>query len=290
MLNWLQSFTLSERLKGVFLLAVTAVLLSTSGIGIKWIDWNPLAIAGARSGVAALVIWAAFRHSPVSWNKASVIGGVAYAAMMLTFVTAIKLTTAANAILLQYTCPVYVAILGAVFLNERPGWRDLATIGAVAGGMVLFFQEQMSADGLAGNLLAILSGVSMAVMTVAMRLQKAGSPFGSVLLGNGLTFLCGLPFLFSGSPGAGGWAAIVALGCVQIGLAYVLYSIAIKYVTALEASIITMIEPILNPLWVFLLLGEGPGFWSLVGGGIILLAIAARYIVPAIKPGAAAGS
>ena len=286
----MQRFEVSDRFKGIFFLAVTAILWSTSGIGIKWIEWNPMAIAGARSAVAAVVIWAAFRHYPINWNRASVFGGVAYAVMMLTFVTATKLTTAANVILLQYTCPVYVAILGAVFLNEKPGWHDLMTIGVVAGGMVLFFQDRMAAGGLAGNLLAILSGMSMAVMAVTMRLQKGGTPFGSVLLGNVLTFVCGLPFMFEGSPGAGGWAAIAALGCVQIGIAYVLYSIAIKYVTALEASIITMIEPLLNPLWVFLLLGEGPGFWSLTGGGIILLAIAARYIIPAIKPQAAAGS
>jgi drug/metabolite transporter (DMT)-like permease len=286
-LNGLQSFKFSERLRGIFLLAVTAVLWSTSGIGIKWIEWNPMAIAGARSAIAAIVIWVAFRRSPVCWNKASFYGGVAYAVMMLTFVSANKLTTAANVILLQYTCPIFVAILGVIFLHEKPGLYDLVTISFVGGGMVLFFQDQMSAGGLAGNLLAIVSGMSMAVMAVSMRLQKEGSPFGSVLLGNVLTFLCGLPFMFEGSPGVGGWTAIVALGCIQIGLSYVLYSIAIKYVTALEASIITMIEPILNPLWVFLLLGEGPGLWSLIGGSVILLAIAARYIIPAIKSQAA---
>lgn len=282
-MNWLHCVKISDRLRGVLLLAVTAVLWSTSGLGIKWIDWNPMAIAGTRSAVAAVVIWAAFRHSTGCWNKASFYGGAAYAVMMLTFVSATKLTTAANVILLQYTCPIYVAILGVVFLKEMPSLYDWVTISFVGGGMLLFFQGQMSAGGVTGNFLAIVSGMSMAVMAVSMRLQKDGSPFNSVLLGNILTFLCGLPFMFEGSPGVGGWAAIVALGCIQIGLAYVLYSIAIKYVTALEASIITMIEPILNPLWVFLLLGEGPGLWSLIGGGVILMAIAARYIIPAAR-------
>lgn len=163
------------------------------------------------------------------------------------------------------------------------------TIGFVGGGMLLFFQDQMSAGSFIGNLLGIVSGIAMAVMVVSTRLQKAGSPFGSILFGNILTFLCGLPFMFDGSPGAAGWAAITALGCIQLGLSYVLYSIAIKYVTALEASIITMIEPLLNPIWVFVLLGEGPGFWSMLGGGVILLAIAVRYMWPAIKQEAAAG-
>lgn len=273
----------SDRIRGLILLVVSAILWSTSGFGIKWIDWNPLAIAGARSGIAAVVIWSAFRKSTLCWNKPMVCGGVAYAVMMLTFVVANKLTTAANAILLQYTSPVYVAILGALFLGEKPHIYDWLTISVVGGGIILFFQDQMTAGGLIGNVLAIISGMSLAVMIVAMRLQKEGMPFGTVLFGNGLTFLCGLPFVFDGTPGITGWGVILALGCIQTGLSYVLYSVAIKHVTALEAAIITMIEPILNPIWVLLLVGEGPGPWALLGGGIILLALIARYAVPALK-------
>jgi len=281
-------FGWSDHLKGIGLLIITAVLWSTAGIGIKSIAWNPMALAGARSGIATLVIWAAFRKSELRWTRKMICGGVAYAVMVLAFVAATKLTTAANAILLQYTSPVYVAILGAIFLQEKPRFYDWLTIGAVGGGIVLFFQDQMTAGDVIGNLLAIVAGISQAVVAVAMRGQKNEAPFGSVLLGNALTFLCGLPFMFGGSPGANGWALIVALGCVQIGLAYVLYSIAIKYVPALEATIITMIEPILNPVWVFLLIGETPGPWALAGGAIILAAIAARYVVPALKPSGAA--
>lgn len=271
-------------MRGIVLLVLTAVLWSTSGLGIKWIDWNPMAIAGARSGVAAVVIWLAFRRAAFRWNKVLLCGGVAYAVMMLSFVASIKLTTAANAILLQYTSPIYVAILGMIFLKEKPALYDWLTIVLTGGGMVLFFQEQMSEGGFTGNLLAIGSGLAMALMAVCMRQQKDGSPYVAVLAGNVITFFCGLPFMFDGSPGVGGWTAIVALGCFQLGLAYVLYAVAIKWVVALEATIITMIEPILNPLWVFLLLGEWPGFWSLVGGGVILAAITARYVIPALKP------
>ncbi|HMM20441.1 MAG TPA: EamA family transporter [Selenomonadales bacterium] len=279
----------SDRARGIALLAITAVLWSTSGFGIKWIDWNPMAIAGARSAVAAVVIWAAFRQSPLRWNRPMLYGGAAYAVMMLTFVAANKLTTAANAVLLQYTSPVYVAILSALFLREKPRLYDWATIGLIGGGIVLFFQDQMTAGTIGGNLLAIASGIAMAVMVVAMRRQKEGSPFGSVLLGNLLTFFCGLPFMVGGEPGVTGWTVIIALGSVQTGLAYVLYSIAIKKVTALEASLITVIEPILNPIWVFLLVGEGPGPWALLGGSIILTAIAARCVWPALKPNPATG-
>ncbi|EGO65229.1 DMT family transporter [Acetonema longum] len=273
----------TDRLQGILLLLATAVLWSTGGLGIKWVDWNPLAIAGARSAISAIVIWTAFRGSPLRWNGAMVWGGAGYALMVVTFVVANKLTTAANAILLQYCSPIYVAILGAIFLREKPHLYDWLTISLVGGGMVLFFQDEMSAGGLTGNLAGIASGIGMAVMTVAMRRQKDGSPFGSALLGNILAFLCGLPFMFNDSPGVAGWVAIVAMGAIQMGLSYVLYSTAIKWVTALEATIITMIEPILNPLWVFLLLGEAPGFWSLAGGGVIMVAITFRYIIPALK-------
>lgn len=273
----------AKRLKGIGLLAATAVLWSTSGIGIKWIAWNPMAIGGIRSGIAALVIWAVFRQYPLTYSRASLLGGAAYAATMLTFVVANKMTTAANVILLQYTCPVYVAILSAVFLKEKPNWLDWLTMAMVGGGMLLFFQEQMAPGGLGGNLLAIASGVCMAIMIVCLRFQKDGSPAGSVLLGNILTFLCGLPFVFDGGPGLAGWAVLTLLGVVQIGFSYVLYTIAIKYVTALEASIVTIIEPLLNPVWVFLIMGEKPGNWALIGGAVIILAITGRYVLPALK-------
>lgn len=263
------------------MLLATAILWSTSGFGIKLINWNPMALAGARSAVAALVIWGTFRHNKLHWNWTLACGGAAYAVTVVTYVVASKLTTAANAILLQYTCPVFVAVLGVVFLKESPKFADWLTIIITSSGMLLFFQDKMSEGAFWGNLLAIASGVAMAVMIVCMRRQKDGSPFGAVLLGNILTFVVGLPFMFDSSPGADGWVLIIAMGCIQLGLAYALYSIAIKKVSALEASIITMIEPILNPLWVFLLVGEKMGLYSMLGGGVILIAIVLRYVIPA---------
>ena len=283
-LNYLSNNETSSRLQGIILLVVTALLWSTSGFGIKSIEWNPMAIAGARSVFAAVVIRIAFHRTKPRWNWVLICGGVAYAVMVMTFVAASKLTTAANAILLQYTCPIFVVILGVIFLNERPNLYDCLTIVLTGTGMLFCFQDQISEGGFIGNILAICSGMAEALMVVCMRQQRDGSPFGAVLLGNALTFVCGLPFMFDGSPGIEGWKALVALGCIQLGLAYVLYSIAIKMVSALEASLITMIEPILNPLWVFLLIGEGPGCGALFGGGIILTAITIRYVVPVFKP------
>lgn len=271
------------KLQGILLLVIAAMLWSTSGIGIKWIEWNPMAIAGVRSGIAFLVLLACFRKTDWTFNKPILYGGISYAAMVITFVAATKLTTAANAILLQYTSPIYVAILGAIFLSEKPTRQDWLTIVLVGAGMVLFFQEQMSPGNLTGNLLAIVCAMFTAVVTVSMRSQKDNAPFGAALLGNLITFLCGVPFMFDGCPRIESWIALLLLGCFQLGLSFVLYSTAIKSVTALEAAIITMIEPLLNPLWVFLLLGEKPGFWAILGGTVILIGITARYVLPALK-------
>jgi Predicted permease, DMT superfamily len=272
----------SDRLRGITLLLLTAILWSTSGFFIKWIDWHPLAIVSIRSIPAAILIRFAFRRSALTWGVPELIGTVAYVVTVVTFTIATKLTTAANAILLQYTSPAYVAILSAMFLKEKPHINDWLTLGVVGCGMVMFFQEQVSGGSLAGNFLAIASGVSMAIVTVSLRWQKDGSGFSIVFWGNLLTFLCGLPFVLEGSPGLGNWAATLGMGVFQLGLAYVFYTTAIRYVAAFEASIVTMIEPILNPLWVFLLLGEVPGFWALAGGAVILVAIIAGYVLPVL--------
>ena len=280
--RWLSSGK-SEHFRAIILLVITSVLWSSGGLLIKSVDWHPLAISGARSFIAAIVIRVAFRREPLNINKTQIAGAIGYLATVMLFVSATKLTTAANAIVLQYTAPIYVAIFGAWFLKERTTALDWMTIVFVFGGMILFFQDQMEAGHLLGNMLAVASGVSLAMMAMAMRKQKDGSPFGSVFLGNVLAFLGGIPFMLGGGPDLAGWGAIVLLGCFQLGLSYVLYSIAIKHVTALEATIITMIEPVLNPVWVFLLLGEVPGPWSLAGGLVILAAIIARYAIPALR-------
>ena len=273
----------SEHYRGVVMLLAAAILWSSGGLLIKSVDWHPLAIAGARSAIAALVIGLAFRGEKLNFSRPQLLGAAGYACTVMLFVSATKLTTAANAILIQYTSPVFVAILGAWFLGEKPRTTDWITIAVVFGGLILFFLDKMSAGGLLGNLLALASGFAMAVMTVSMRKQKDSSPFGSVLLGNLATVVFGLPFMLGSSPDLSGWIAIVLLGVFQLGLSYMLYSVAIKYVTALEAILITTIEPILNPVWVFLMLGEQPGPWALVGGLVIIAAITGRYILPGLR-------
>ena len=260
------------------------LLWSLGGLLIKSVDWNPLAIAGARSAIASLMLLAVLRRPKLTWSGAQVGGALAYAATVILFVAANKLTTAANTILLQYTAPVYTAVLGARFLGERVTRGDWATIVIVLSGVMMFFIDHLTFGGLAGNLLALISGLTFAVLAVFLRKQKDESALESVLIGNLVTALIGLPFMFQGSPGGQSWLGLVLLGVFQLGLSYVLYTEALKRISALEGILIASIEPILNPLWVFLALGERPGPWALIGGAIVLIAVTGRSLLKTAYP------
>lgn len=240
---------------------------------VKYITWSPMAIAGARSLIAAGLIWVVFRKEQLDFSKVAWAGAAAYCTTVILFVTSTKLTTAANAILLQYTAPVYVALLSGWLLAEKVTRRDWITTGCVFAGMLFFFIDKVSAGGMLGNAMAAVSGVSFALLGVFARMQKEKGPFGSVLLGNLLTFIISIPFFPGNSLNGSDLAAMLFLGVVQLGMGYVMYAMAIRHVKAMEAVLITSIEPILNPLWVFIFLGEVPGFYSLIGGGVVLGAV-----------------
>lgn len=270
--------------RAVLFLLLAAFLWSTAGFFIKWVDWNPVAISGFRSAIAAIVIALAFRHNlKITFSPIQLAGALAYALTVTVFVIANKMTTAANAILLQYTAPVHVALLSAWLLKERASLRDWFTIAAVLAGMVMFFFEQMSPGNLIGNLCALFTGFTFALFIVLLRKQRDESPAVPVFLGNVITAIIGLPFMFDSLPSLSGWLGLFYLGFFQLGISYVLYTYAIKHVTAMEAILITLIEPILNPLWVFLMMGEVPAWTSIVGGFIILTAVTFRHTA-GIKP------
>jgi len=195
------------------------------------------------------------------------------------FATANKLTTAANAILLQYTAPVWVALFGAWLLGERAQRADWLTILAAFVGMGIFLYDGLRLHDLAGIIVAIASGVCFGAMILLLRKQKDGSPIESIILGNVLGALIGLPAMWSAPPlNASGVGALLLLGVVQLGVAYLLYARALKHVTALEAVLIPVIEPILNPVWVMLVIGEQPSPVALLGGAIVLGAVTWRAV------------
>jgi drug/metabolite transporter (DMT)-like permease len=217
----------------------------------------------------------------IDWSPAQLGGAVAYAATVTLFVVATKWTTAANAILLQYTAPVYVAFLGRWFLGEKTRRVDWLTLIAVLGGMTLFFFGHLSLRGWWGNLAALGSGFSFAWLVLFLRRQKDASPLASIFLGNLLAAFVAIPALLHSAPATTfSWVGLLLLGVVQLGLPYVLYSTAIRYVTAMEALLIPTVEPVLNPVWVFLFVGERPTSTALIGGAVIIGAVLARGSAP----------
>ena len=262
---------MSETRLAIFWLVITAVLWSTGGVFIKFIEWSPLAITGFRSLIAVVFIMFYLQRKPVfTWSRYQIGAAICYVGAVVGFVTATKLTTAANAILLQYTTPVYVALLAPLFLGEATTRRDWLFMILVLMGISLFFVDQLSPEGLQGNLIALGSGICVAGMHIFMRKQKDGSTFESVILGNCATVLVCLPAFSAPWPSMEGWAALLFLGAVQLGLGYYFYCKAVVKVSALEVSVITTLEPILNPVWVMLAMGETPSFWAFCGGLIVL--------------------
>jgi drug/metabolite transporter (DMT)-like permease len=272
--------SIPEKQKAVLYLILTASLWSLGGILIKLVHWHPAAIAGGRSAIAAIVMWAVLRRPHFTWSGIQIGGAVAYTCTVMLFVLANKLTTAANAILLQYTGPVWVALFGAWFLGEKTTRLDWITILIVFGGMILFFQDGLSTQGMSGNWIAIASGIAFAALALCLRRQKDGSPAESILLGNILTAMIGLPFMLASPiPDQQSVMGIILLGTIQLGLPYLLYAKAARSVTALEAVLIPVLEPLLNPLWVFLAAGEKPGPWSMAGGIIVIMAVTGRSVI-----------
>ncbi len=267
-------------------MAGCAVLWSCGGILIKLVNWHPLAIAGTRSLVAGLFILLVLKKPRFTFSWIQILAALSYSLTMILFVAATRTTTAANAILLQYTAPVYVAILGGMILKEKPSIHHWMALVTIILGLTLFFKDALAPGQAAGNLLGLGSGLSFALFSIFMRLQKDGSPLESLLLANLLTALIGIPFYFQGpGPDMTGWLSIGALGIFQSGLSLILFSYGIKRITALSAMLIAALEPLLNPVWVFLFTGEKPGYWSLIGGLTILSAVTVSSALSARKTG-----
>lgn len=265
--------------QAVGLLVLAALGWSLAGVLFKLVDWPPLAVASGRGLIAALFLIAVRgRALRFTWSPLQLGTAVAYAACTVLFAMANKLTTAANAILLQYTAPVWIALFGAWLLNERATRADWLTIAASFVGMALFLYEGLQLKNLTGIFVAIASGVFFAAMVMLLRKQKDGSPLESIILGNVLGFIIGIPAIWSagGLPSTPSLMALIVLGVVQLGIPYLFYSRAIKHVTALEAVLLPVIEPILNPVWVMLFIGEHPSPLSLLGGAIVISAVTLR--------------
>lgn len=256
------------------------ILFSTGGMAIKATSLTSWQVACFRSAIAAAAVFLLLRQSRRGWTWHVLPVAVAYAATMVLFVGANKFTTSANAIFLQDTAPLYVLLASPFLLKEKIGRRDVAFIVVMALAMALFFVERPPAAATApnpvlGNVLALLSSVFWAATVMGMRWlgsrpAVAGNTLPMVVAGNAIAALACLPFAVPARVSGVDWAVIAYLGLIQIGLAYVLLALGMRQVTAVEASILLLVEPALNPFWTWLVHGENPGLWALLGGALIL--------------------
>lgn len=261
-----------------------AALFSTGGAAIKMTSLTGWQVASLRSGVAALAVLLLLREARRGWSRSTLLVGIGYAATLTLFVLSNKATTSANAIFLQATAPLYLVLLGPWLLHEPLRRRDVAFMGALLTGLALFFvgtepARATAPDPVRGNLLAIGSGVCWAFTVAGLRWvgkresEGSGSGVAAVAVGNVIAFAVGLPFAWPyAGAGTSDVVVIAYLGIFQIGLAYVSLTKGLRHVPAFEAALLLSIEPVLNPVWAWIVHGEVPSALAIAGGAVILVA------------------
>jgi len=268
---------------------VATILFSTGGAAIKTGAFTGMQVSSVRAGIAVLALLLLVRGR-VDWSPRMWGIGAVYAASLTLFVNATKLTTAANAIFIQSTAPLWIVLVGPFLLHERLRRRDLAYMLAVGAGVALCVVARPVVTATApnpelGNLLAVVTSVTWAFTLMLLRWAERARPgvgLSAVIVGNILACAAGLPFALP-LPAAPAveWATLAYLGIIQIGLAYVCLTRAVAHLPALEVSLILLLEPVLNPMWTWLIRGEEPGGWVIAGGAIIVAATAVKAVYDA---------
>jgi len=266
-------------------LVAAAVCFSTAGAALKACRLDAWEVASFRAGIAGLTVLALVPAARSGLSRRGALVALPYTATAILFVLSNKMTTAASTIFLQATSPLYIALLGPLLLHERTRRRELVYMAVLAAGLALVFlgvppPARTSPRPLLGNVLAVACGFTVAVMMIGLRaLARAGGDEaaapGAVVLGNLLTFSVALPFALPvGGSRPVDWAILGFLGVVQIGAGYALMLRGLRHVGALEATLLMFVEPVLSPVWAWLLHGEHPGSWVMAGGAVILAATA----------------
>lgn len=269
---------MSEKNRGNLYILMTALLWSTGGLLIKYIPGNAVAINGARSLIALIFFWIYKRDIKVKFNGKIILAAFCLVLTNFLYVIANKMTTAANAIVLQYTAPIFVLIWDCIYRKMLPKKHQCLVVLMAFGGMVLFFFDQLGGGQMIGNLIAICAGVCFSGVFFINSLPESSSEDSS-MIAFGLSFLISIPFLGDVWKMDGtGIVALVALGVFQVGLAYVLFAKGSKLTSPVSASLIGLLEAILNPVWVFLFYGEKVGKYALLGAMIIMIAVVINIV------------
>lgn len=270
----------SEHNKGILAVFFTAVLWSSGGLLIKLVTLNSMQISFFRCLIAAVVFALMFRKRILRVNKLSLLNSFTYAAVLILFVIATKTTTAANAIFLQSTAPIYVLIFEPILTKTHWEKLNIITIIICFLGMILFFTGDLTPGDIEGNIAALLAGVAFAAFFLGMKKNDPQYGESSIFYGNIIVTLFCIPFITDmNTISTENLTLVTLLGVFQIAFAYALFSYGLKRIIAVEASIISMFEPVLNPIWVFIGYGEVPSFFAIIGGIIIITAITARTII-----------
>ena len=281
-------------LSPILFVMAAAMLWSTGGLFIKWTTLSGFEVSFWRSLLGGLTVAIFTRREGFGFNRITALASVLYAVLLLLFVLATKWTTAANAIFLQYTAPIYVLLLEPVFYREKFRASDLTVVGVCVVGMSLFFVGQLRPADVRGNIAALASGFCFALYILLLRHSRSRevNRASSVIYGN-LLLVCVTAVVIASDPAsrshavqmsAWDFAAVSYLGIIQIGLAYTLFTLGMaRGVRSLEAGIAGYIEPVLNPVWVFLVLGERPSRWAIMGGAIIISAVVSHTVWGARK-------
>ena len=273
--------------KAIAITCFVALMWSLAGFNIKMIEWSPYAIAAGRSLVAVILLAPMVLRKGFQKIDRYVIGGaICYAAFNYCFITSTTLTSSAIAIMMQYTAPIYVALLSWLFLRERVGWADIISVGFVFLGMIFFFLDSNSGGSLKGNIVSIFNGITFAGISIFLRLQKDGNPALSMYLGNVISAVAGLPIMWNaGMPDTISLLFLLLAGLL-VAVSYTLYAKASTGLSALETVLIPIIDPVMNPVWVFLFLDERPWALTIVGAAVILVSVTIR-VVSGLTPSSA---
>lgn len=268
---------MSQKNIGMLQMVLCSILWSTSGILIKLIDMNPLCITGFRSFFAALTVLAymLITKKRFIFNKTSFLTGLILSGSFFCIIGANKYTTAANAVVLQFTNPIFILIISVLFLKMKISRKDIITLFFVLLGIVLSFCEDMNGGGLFGNILGIFAGLFLALLFIFCGGSGGSEKITGILTGHIISSTIGLSFLpfTQNTLDYTTFFYLFLLGVFQIGLAYIFFSLASGKCSPLACSIISVIEPVFNPVWVFLFAGEIPGPIALCGFAIIVVSI-----------------
>ncbi|MDD3308130.1 MAG: DMT family transporter, partial [Acetobacterium sp.] len=276
-------FSKQKQKIAIMQMLICAFLWSIAGIFIKLIDWNPFVIAGFRSLFAAVVVivYMFATKQKIIISKNVLTSMFFLSATFLCFVSANKLTTAANAIVLQFTAPIFIMVFSALFFRQKFKFSDIIIVLLTFGGISIFFIGSLHEGQILGNIIGIFAGVFMAGMYISVSKTNEKEKMSGILFGHLLTAFIGIPFCFftTGTISVVSVSSIIILGVVQLGIPYIIFGLASANCPPLACCLIAAAEPLLNPVWVWIFDGERPGMYSIIGGIIVITAVTVQCVL-----------